>query len=487
MATLAASVSASPAAAASWDDARDTAVHQELDRAVSPQPGGGHLTRLSALRALRDSRLRPLLVSLTEGGDTAVQVHALLGLAELAADGTFEASRLKTADPAAIEAAILVRMEARPIEASEIRHILNLPHLTTATQLRLLAALLAAGESVSVAEIDAIEVPAESPIAAQRAVLLAAAGNPEALTALATRIRASATDPGTLDAGSAALEYIRIVGDPSGAPLLTACTHEDMPVGIRRFALLTMLEQDAPGNIERFCAEAGRADRRREQVDLALLLLMTRHPVPPSCRPMFESDALLGVLADAADAQAMNSKTLAGSLVAGVKSSHRRTIHWLLDSMDERPDDLAATLIDQILDQAIAAELKHGTGAHGVEAAAQLLRRFPERFRHRLAAAEDDGTEQQLLLLALVQQPAPEMFDTVAELRRIGLGHADVLALLVLARDGETLSSVDVERLKLVAASSTASEAMRTQAAWLAVRHSGIVDDVMAALVKTVR
>ncbi|HJO16315.1 MAG TPA: hypothetical protein QF800_05440, partial [Phycisphaerales bacterium] len=66
-----------------WGQDHDTAVHLQLDRAVTPQPGNEHLTRLSSLRALRDPRLIPLFASLAERAEPSIQMHAVLGLSEL--------------------------------------------------------------------------------------------------------------------------------------------------------------------------------------------------------------------------------------------------------------------------------------------------------------------------------------------------------------------------------------------------------------------
>jgi|TARA_B110000495_G_scaffold61364_1_gene52192 hypothetical protein len=145
---------------------------------------------------------------------------------------------------------------------------------------------------------------------------------------------------------------------------------------------------------------------------------------------------------------------------------------------------MAVPLLERILDQTIAAGLQSTLSAHGVDAASALLKRAPEQFRNRLANAIDDGPEQQLLLLAILQQPAPELLDVVTSIRRIGVGQADILTLLVIARDSDSIKATDVANLKLVAASTGASHAIRTQAAWLAVRHTGVVDDMVAALLK---
>ena len=160
---------------------------------------------------------------------------------------------------------------------------------------------------------------------------------------------------------------------------------------------------------------------------------------------------------------------------------------WAVEASQDWPAPLAINTLEQVLDQSLDAELQGGIAESALRAASALRTRSPDRFRARLSAAVDDGPEQQLLLLALLQQPAPAFLETVRSLPRIGLGAADVLALLVLARDSDALAPSDVAALELVAASSTASESIRTQAAWLAVRHMDIVDDAVAALMQTPR
>src|SRR5687768_8140513 len=54
-----------------------------LERAVKPQHDGSHLAQLFALRQLRDPDLASLFESLLSNEDWQVQVHALMGLAEL--------------------------------------------------------------------------------------------------------------------------------------------------------------------------------------------------------------------------------------------------------------------------------------------------------------------------------------------------------------------------------------------------------------------
>src|SRR5262245_4009222 len=54
-----------------------------MKRAASAQRDGGHLPLLFALRQLRDPDLKPFFTQLAQSDDWQIQVHAVLGLAEI--------------------------------------------------------------------------------------------------------------------------------------------------------------------------------------------------------------------------------------------------------------------------------------------------------------------------------------------------------------------------------------------------------------------
>jgi hypothetical protein len=475
------------AQASGWDDRREDAVHRELDRAVTPQPGNEHLLRLSALRALHDERLVPLLVSLTEDDDPAIQVHALLGLAELAPDGHLEPATLLQADPIALESALAVGLETDRLGTEDMQRLLEDSSIRADSRLWLLGALLEAGAEVAPATVTAVDTSDNPLAAARQSAQLAHLGHAESLRADTERLLQGTPSNEQLDAALEAMDQTRRLPSEAGFDLARACLRSSSPDGVRRYALLTLLEQRASGAVDLFCEEVAATTRRRHLVDLSLLLLMTNTATPEACRARLENDELLAALSRAAIALAADPTTALPSLQGLIESGHRRTIAWVLAQSEQWEDRIAVPLLERILDRSVQAGLRAPTASHGVRSASLLLERAPDAFRTRLIQAEDDGIEQQVLLLALLQRPAPSLAEAVASIRRIGVGPADVLALLVHARDQEVIAAADVANLKLVAASSTASEAVRTQAAWLAVRHSGIVDDVVASLVKLAR
>jgi hypothetical protein len=469
---------------ATWGDPWEAAAHRELDRAITPQPNNEHLMRLSALRAFQDQRLEPLLISLSTNDDPSLQIHALLGLAELNPEGRLDPARIVAADPIARDATITLGLAASRLDVGDIRHLLANADLSAGTRLRLLTALIEQGATVDPATVAAIDTSDDAVVQARKAALRSHLGFSAPLQALAERGRRQSDDPRVQDACFEAIDQLRRLPCDQGLDFARSCIEADLPVGVRQYAMLMLLEQDAKGVGPLFSDEFERATRRRHQLDLALLLLMTRTPAPPRTLAAFGDDELLGPIGHASLHLDQNPAEALPHLETLIATGHRRTTSWILDSAADWPDSMAVPLLERILDQAVLAGLRSTASANGVEAASALLERAPHSFRKRLSEAEDDGPEQQLLLLALLQQPAPDLLHVVASIRRIGIGPADVLTLLVLARDSDAIEATDVANLKLVAASTTSSHAIRTQAAWLAVRHTGVVDDMVAALLR---
>ena len=470
--------------AATWGDPWEAAAHRELDRAISPQPNYEHLSRLSALRALQDRRLKPLLVSLSTNEDPSIQIHALMGLAELTAEGRLDPARIVAADPVARQATITLGLAASRLSPGDIKHLLADTDLAADTRLRLLTALIEQGETIDPATVAAIDAADDPIVLARKAALRSHLGFDASLNALADRASRQSDDPLVQNACFEAIDQLRILPSERGLAFAASCIETDLPVGVRRYAMLLLLEQETAGASSLFANEFERTNRRRHQLDLALLLLMTRTPAPPQTLAAFGDDELLGPIGRASLHLKDNPAEALPHLETLIATGHRRSTSWILESATDWPDTMAVPLLEQILDQAVLAGLQSTASANGVEAASSLLERAPDRFRMRLRAAEDDGPEQQLLLLALLQQPAPDLLDVVNSIQRIGVGPADVLTLLVLARDSDTIETADVASLKLIAASTAASHAIRTQAAWLAVRHTGVVDDMVAALLR---
>lgn len=475
---LATAWSANAALAGSWGGPLNDAVHRQLDRAVTPQVDNEHLARLASLRALKDPRLLPLFASLAERGESSIQVHAVLGLAELSSDGNLQVDQVIRTHPTARRTLIDYGVTNATLTIDDLEALRQVPSLTPGEHLMVIAGLMRAGSSVPVTDVRQIDTTDDPTAQALQSVLLAQLGEPSKLLAWSPQEDDAEARRFEL------LEMIRQLPSEGGHAFAVEAAQHSEADGVRRFALLVLLEANHPASQALVEAEAARATRHRTKVDLAMLLMMTSTAPPARLREDATDSPLLQTMVDMADALDADDDTrVTAAADAMIAMGHRRSLSWLVDASRDWTPSRAVDPLEQILDQAAEAEFAGDFGGHAVSAATALLEKDPTAFQSRLGRAKDDSPEQQILLLAMLQQPTPDLLDTVRSIRRIGLGPADTLALLVTARDSPTLAEADVARLKRIAARLAASSDLRTQAAWLAVRHDGSVADMVASLI----
>ena len=104
-----------------------------------------------------------------------------------------------------------------------------------------------------------------------------------------------------------------------------------------------------------------------------------------------------------------------------------------------------------------------------------------------LRNAEDDSSQQELLLFAMLQTTQEEAvlgaIQEASKLRRIGVGNPDVMTLLLIARGSAPLKDTDLKYLGIIAAGGGhVSPALETQAAWLYLKRIGLADKAIAAV-----
>ena len=126
---------------ASNDSDHTEAALRQLHRATTTQPNGQHLLNLSALRALNDPDLRPFFNQFSQHTDWHVQVHAVLGIAELSNDHTIDPWLVQQISPTAREHVIAQALDDGLFQQKQIEILLQWPPLETAPRLLLLADL----------------------------------------------------------------------------------------------------------------------------------------------------------------------------------------------------------------------------------------------------------------------------------------------------------------------------------------------------------
>ncbi len=116
-------------------------------------------------------------------------------------------------------------------------------------------------------------------------------------------------------------------------------------------------------------------------------------------------------------------------------------------------------------------------------ATARLFKIAPDRVIERLAQVEDDSLTQEAMLLGLLDSSSPKAGQAAGSVRRIGAGHADSLALLLIAKHAAKLEPGDLYRLGMIAqGGGRVSNVLRTQAAWLYLKHTRSTEVVVAEI-----
>ena len=103
-------------------DHSDAALRQ-LQDATTYQRSGQHLLNLAALRNLRDADLRPLFLQFAQHPEWTVQVHAVLGLAELSDEGVVDPWLVQQVAPSAREHLIAQALDDGLLKKEQMEEI----------------------------------------------------------------------------------------------------------------------------------------------------------------------------------------------------------------------------------------------------------------------------------------------------------------------------------------------------------------------------
>ncbi|MCH2136404.1 MAG: hypothetical protein MK101_07460 [Phycisphaerales bacterium] len=460
---------------------RVEAAREHLMRALTPTADNAQLGRLAALRALKDPALKPLFSSLVGHKQWPMQVHGVLGLTELEGHArTIEL--LEQIDARAREQAILVLLETDAIDDATLQSLQSLEGIEPHLEAQLVDRAITRGLPVEPATLERLLACGDPRAAGRSAMLLAARGMARALPALDGYIM-QWEEPRQLEAAFAAMQTLQRHPSAEGARWVDDLLEAEARSGPRRFALMTLLQVDPALGGRRWSQAFEKAKRHRELVDLALIRLMSEQPFPTSARAIIEQESLLNCIADATDALAAPASGTSAALEALVASGHGRSIEWLLDRTPELDPETAQGAMERLIERVpISGEGSPSAIDQGVRASLHLHAIAPNRMRKLLGDAPDDSPRQVALLLAALQIDDAQLLSEGSSIRRIGLGQADALALLLQARWARTLDSSEMTALGLIMDGTRLSDSLRTQAAWLLIRHAGDADKAINAL-----
>ncbi len=467
-------------------DRTDAALRQ-LQNATKNQRGGQHLLNLASLRSLRDEDLRPFFSQFTQHPDWTVQVHAVLGIAELSEEQTIDPWLVQQIAPTAREHLIAHALDDGFIKKEQMRALLKWPPLESTPRLLLLADLNALGEEIDSDMLRKLTNSTDLSVAMFASLLSQDNKNIEQTTKSLRR----STNKNRENALQRTLQLIRQYSFTQATPWLLSLL-EDGSVALtpnqRYWTLFTLLTVDSSIGIEIWNREFPESPERRDQVRYLMLVLEAGIAPSEQMRERLHidlKDHLLGNMFKAGQINGLRSKATTqeiDALTNLVQQGHRDAIDWAFrlaeDVLKEEQSERFYKAVS-ILPKDATQKRKEAA----IRAFTKLIQVAPNTAWEILQKAKDDSEQQELLLLAMLQFSNADAIEQASKLRRIGVNKADVLALLLVARSDSPLQQKDQECLGIIASGGGhLSPSLETQAAWLYLKRMGLADKALAAV-----
>jgi HEAT repeat protein len=456
---------------------------RHLVRSAQAQRDGSHLIRLSSLRVLRDPEMQPLFYGLLQHKEWQVQVHALLGLAEIDSDIGLDPLLVTQVDPLAREQAISTAIDLNLLHAEAMQKLLEWNRLETSNRLLLMAELQEAGEPIDLERLRELADDNDLLIAGVASLLLANGGDEAALSTISTRLK-KATQTEREQVLQRMFDVVRIY-EINAATLwlndtLRRVDDDDLAYW-GTFSLMTMNPELGKPHWNRIL---GDDPTYHQRVRAGLQLLEAGIPVDSSARKRLraDEDELIQRMAAASNAIAADSNVIE-TMEALIDTGHPQCIEWALRHAQVMPKEQSRTIYVYFINRLEASTRtarELDVRAQAISAMSNLTVLDADVASQLLLDSDDDSMKQQALLIGALQGHSPELVEAARPIRRIGSSRPDSLALLLLARDGSGLKDQDVQQLgRIAAGGSMLGEMLQAQAAWLYLKHTGELDEAL--------
>ncbi len=474
-------------ASVSRDSDKTDAALVQLQKATSNE---NSLINLAALRNLRDIDLRPFFFQFAQHPDWPVQVHAVLGLAELSEEQTIDPWLVQQVAPLAREHLLLQAIDDGLVQQEQMESLLKWPLLEKTPKLWLIAELSMLGVEPNKTMLRELSSTTELSVAMFAALLL---GEDEVIEEVTRRLRRASSIEKDKSLQTT-LQMIRQYNLQSASPWLEDLI-ENNAVSLtgneRYFALHTLLVVNPDKGIELWESQFPKEPNRKEQVRYLLVLLESN--VIPTAK-MIErlnidlDDSLLGLMAKAG---AVNkpidrvTESDVDALADLIKRGHRDSTEWAFDAAHQLSDAQQTRFYTELSKFEDDVSLRRRDSAS--RAFRQLIRVKPEQAWELLHETKDDSAQQEYMLLAMLQltddKTMKGAIEQAAMLKRIGVNKADVMTLLLMARGQDPLPEIDQKYLGIIAAGGgDVIQPLKTQAAWLYLKKMGLADKALAAV-----
>lgn len=464
-------------------DSADAAIRQ-LRKAILRQRDGSHLPRLASLRQLGDPTLRPIFEHLARSPEWQVQVHAILGMAEITVPKRIAPDRLLQLGPLPQETIIANAIDMQLIANEQYAILLGDGRLGEMSRLLILAELMLLNEPVALDLLRQSATSTDLRISALGSSLLARHGDPSALRAFANQLTGLASEIRNQNL-ILILEMLRQYKARAATNwIIELITQEDVHTEVAYRGTLSLLELDSRAGLMIWNDLLGTEPTHRQLVRFGLLLLASKADIPASTYDKLQSDEeLIKAMVQLGKATA-RKENQSEAFIDLLELEHRKSTAWAILALEELEPEQSSVvylhLIDRLNDDTRERPQRI---ALAIRAVSSLMEIKPQLVLDRLARAKDNGIMQQALLLGLLGTDNPAAGQAAAALTRIGFDRADSLALILMAKHIQILETKDRDVLGMIASGGgRVSESLQTQAAWLFLRHTGAIQSSLPRL-----
>ncbi len=457
---------------------------REVRKAVETQRDGSHLSRLLSLRQLRDPALRALLRPLVEHPEWQVQVHAILGLAEIDADGHVDPALITQVGARAQEGVVANGLDMELIGVEQIRTLAAAENLAPLPRAMLLGELVLLGKPVDPERLAPLVTGTDLRIAGLASCLATQLGDAGAFSGYQARLES--LPPRERNRYVLwLLPAIRQYRLSRAVPwVLQLLSEPGLDPEVTYASLLTVLQLDMRTGLEHWEQLLGKNPSHGRRVRYGMLLLASGAEIPAAAYDHLAPDEPL------IEAMVRTGKALAGgsdvaeALMGLVDLGHAKTAQWALGAAPKLDGDQAARVYLHLIDRVEGDRRMQGQRvSRAITATGRLFGLSPQLVLDRLTGAEDDGLTQQTILLGLFDSRSPAAGQAARSVKRIGAGRADSLALILIAKHAASLDLDDLKRLALIAqGGGRVSGVLQVQAAWLYLRHTQSIDQAVGQI-----
>ncbi len=470
-----------------WSQASDTLDETArsaallLRRCIAVDRQGLHEMMLSTIRHLRDPALEPLFHRLTQSPHPALKVHGFLGLARCDPNQQLDMIRIAALKDPAIQAQVIsAAMDDKLLTNQQSQQLLDWPGLDTGVKIIVAAQLV---QSQQFSDIQLLRQAMSSDNLARKglaALLMLQLGHDQGLDDL---YQLDQSEDRQRDQVRRMLLETALRYDLNGvAPWATRVSSE--PNVLPKLGLLALrvaMRFGSPGAIDLWRHQFESATDPARRTRLALLAMALSPWLDPGLFQPWVNDQDPLVRRIFRTGLAIASDHQIDAAVVGLIEMHHPLMNrWALSYARQHATDDHAQVI--LLGLIMAFEDRNVTGRNEpvnevVQAARVLHERCPQAavalLRPILAEGHTDPLLAEGILMGLLLSTQPHPDRVLAGLPGSDNPRVHNLAILLLAKHGQTLSDSQARQLQvLVRGGGGIGQAMRLQAAWAYLKQT---------------